>query len=224
MRSVYLRYSAKRIQFASVQVHDCCLRSMHRLLWYSYSGKLLQYVTCNNCDGYCKTVSPFCPDWRKRITSKRIYIKKMKILGENANLFNVTVVIYVRRVYMESVVAYISYLYLVTRCIYVFARLHAYFIVRETHIHILVSPLRCIISIRLIMNAPSGDSNLFFHALYLAPIVLLLPRFQPSCIPSFSFYSYRQCLNTARMHEFGRLVLLERSGIRETANVAPPDR
>lgn len=28
----------------------------------------------------------------KRITSKCIYIKKMKILGENANLFNVTVV------------------------------------------------------------------------------------------------------------------------------------
>lgn len=183
MRSVYLRYSANRIQFASAQVHDCCLRSMHWLLWYSYSGKIIATCRLYQLWRLLQDGKPVCPDWRKRITSKRIYIKKMKILGENANLFNVTVVIYVRRVYTESVVAYISYLYLVTRCIYVFARLHAYFIVRAKHTYTYSYPLlRCIISIRLIMDAPSGGSNLFFRALYLAPIVLLLPRFQPSCI------------------------------------------
>lgn len=141
----------------------------------------------------------------------------MKILGENANLFNVTVVKFTSDAFTqrELVVAYISYLYLATRCIYVFARLHAYFIVLTEYTNTYSRPL-CIISIRLITNVLSGELC-SFALFYLALVVSLLPRFRVSfffhLIRTQTMPEYRE-----RIHEFGRLVRsssLERSGPRK---------
>lgn len=204
-------FSESRIPFATQVLHDCRLRWMRPLIAIfirgieNYYCGTLTYVSIVTV--IARRQARVCPDWRERITSKCIYIKKMKILGENANLFNVTVVIYVRRVYTgrrERLVAYISYLYLATRCILRFRTFTCIFHrapARNTYTYTRIPFYVALYLYVLSWTCQARRATCSFAP----PLSCLLSLFYfflafTRSVSSFSFNLYRQWLKTARIH------------------------
>lgn len=127
---------------------------------------------------------------RKRITSKCIYIKKMKILGENANLFNVTVVKFTSGAFTQRERRGLYLVPLSRDKMYIRFRTFTciFHRARGIHVHILASPFPLYLYV-LSGTRQAGKPTCFF-ALYLAPVVLLLLRFRVFRVSFFSFNSY----------------------------------